>query len=229
VAAWNGRRIDRAWRAAWIDRGLCPACGASIANVPTRGDGLRTCATCDASWRLEPGARLLPVGRVDASHRGAHTRARSPFFGPPIVDDRGRAYTLDRTIPGVIARGHGIDRRRIRAALGFGTPEEMAVVFSAMVIVLVAGMSAQGGLAHAPGWSIAVLVVGVPLLAALLTLTALRPWSARVRRCASRRLCLCAACGRKLDAIEPAEDGCRVCEGCGSAWTIDGSVEGSAS
>lgn len=208
-------------RAAWLSRGLCPACGASVAGLPTRTDGCRVCAGCQAAWKVEPGTITAPVrpGNLPAAPPG--NAARAFFYSPPIVDDRGQPYRLDRTIPRYMARGHGIDRRRIRDAMGVGTPEEWLIPFCFIYLFVVVVTMSRNVLSDAPGWLMALLVVGGPLLATLFTLTVLRPWSAKARRCASRRLCLCAACGRRLDTIEPQEDGRRVCAGCQAAWKIE--------
>ncbi|MCW5757153.1 MAG: hypothetical protein KIT54_07955 [Phycisphaeraceae bacterium] len=208
-------------RAAWLSRGLCPACGASVAGLPTREDGCRVCAGCQAAWKVEPGTITAPVRPCNLPAAPPGNAARAFFYSPPIVDDRGQPYTLHRSIPKRAARAQGIDRRRIRDAMGTDMPELWMMMGGYMVFVLLLLYAKREGPLLVPQTLVLYMAVGVLFLSLVLPYFLLRPWSAKVRRCASRRLCLCAACGRRLDTIEPQEDGRRVCAGCQAAWKIE--------
>lgn len=224
VLPLNVRKRRRAFalqRAAWLSRGLCPACGASVAGLPTREDGCRVCAGCQAAWKVEPGTITAPVRPCNLPAAPPGNAARAFFYSPPIVDDRGQPYTLHRSIPKRAARAQGIDRRRIREAMGTDTPEDWMMMGGLMFFWILLLYAYREGPHLVPQTLVLYMAVGVLFLSLVLPYFLLRPWSAKVRRCASRRLCLCAACGRRLDTIEPQEDGRRVCAGCQAAWKIE--------
>lgn len=217
----NRRRIVALFEQGWLTRGLCPACGASVADVAIQSDGCRVCAACGSAWKFDADAITAQAGRGARADAGPGERVARPFLGPPIADDRGRPYAFDRAIPALRARGMGIDPRRIRAAMGFSTPEQHVALYAGVACILVVSIGVFGEARDAPRWIIAALLAAIPAIAFVLAMTALRPWSAHVRRRASRRLGLCAACGRSVATIDPEEDGCRVCAWCGGAWRVE--------
>lgn len=40
-------------RARWLERGLCPGCGAPLAHAKTGKEDVRVCGRCDAAWEVK--------------------------------------------------------------------------------------------------------------------------------------------------------------------------------
>jgi len=215
---WRYREeIARALRA----RGRCASCGYSLAGIDADGSGMLTCPECGASWRSDG-------RRADEGDAPRWERPR-PWLTKFVRDDRGwrgrLRYGLRPSLIGIRPRR----KRTVFRACGRPAVALYALVWVLLpssIVVFFLGMF-YGDYGVGARLAIILSAVGVgigSLLAQGLGWKILAERRAeRVRR-ALLESGFCPLCDERLPT-ESAEDGCRVCEECGSAWRVSDSED----
>lgn len=225
---WAARRVSGRVAASIVAEGLCGCCGQSLRSMPVEEDGCVQCAECGAAWKWErvtrPYWEATPVFNddVDFLYRLFSLLPRKRKLMTP--DDRGRyiramdswlilmrqsakqRYTRDQ-----IKRLRHATRRvgRVRRLWMVGVSVAIAAAMCASVWFASRDVQALQAISSLMG---VVLLFTVPLT----LLGHAGAYPEKVAHALSR-LNVCGCCGSPLESVVES-DGCRVCDGCGSAW-----------
>lgn len=141
---------------------------------------------------------------------------------PPLIrDDRGRGWRFREDSLRDAMKGEVIDPpapadvcRRLKNARALG----VLVLFLGLAAMMIGDRFVFEDVSGVMSESVLVVAYGVVVVLAFL---ANRLINANAQKDAARCLGRCASCLSGLGGVEPAEDGCRECPRCGTAWRLE--------
>ena len=239
------QRIHGEMADVFVGEGVCAGCAYPLSGLRVDSSGRVVCPECSASWNESRIIRFAEISKKADSPVRQMLRRLGVLYGGgqgnrSIRDDREvfRTAASMRVVRRVCRENTDEDcDTRLRSAqrrlsrVGRGLRLAYASLLLLMIIFQVSAVVGLGipsrGL---PGVSVMILwLMLVPtIIFSGLIVFVLRGDMGRKGKKARKVLLtndLCPSCVADLEGIEPEEDGCTVCQSCGSAWKLGGADE----